>query len=150
MLEDRTVLGLVIIVGLALFWFLLGLTSAHLSGWHQLAQAYRESAAFHGEQWRFQRMVMHYGFGSKGLLTVGVNDFGVHLSIQFPFRLHYLPLFIPWSKVSAIHISKRFSAPMVRLKFDRFPDIPFDIYTELAEQMRDAAAGRLKIKDAIE
>jgi len=146
MIEDRAVLGLVIIAGLLLFWFLLGLTSSRLSGWHQLTQVYRESASFHGEQWRFQRMVMRYGFGSKGLLTVGVNNFGIHLSIQFPFRLHYSPLFIPWSEVSAVHLSKRFSAPMVRLKFARFPEIPFDIFTTLAIQMRDAASGNFEIE----
>ncbi len=76
MVEDRTVLGLVLLFGLFVFWSLLVFAASRLSGWNQLAQSYRESAAFDGEQWRFQRVAMRHGVGYNGMLTVGVNDLG--------------------------------------------------------------------------
>jgi hypothetical protein len=69
-----------------------------ISGWQWLAESYRSRDRFAGKKRGWQS-------GTLGCIsmnhcwTLGANDSGLYLAMNFLFRIGHPPLFIPWSDI---------------------------------------------------
>jgi hypothetical protein len=91
-------------MGDAIFFIALWLSVCYgvglLSGWRELARAYRHTGTFVGARWRFQSGKMLILMRIHNALTVGVNPQGFYLGTFVLFRVGNAQLLIPWSDLS--------------------------------------------------
>ena len=127
-------------------WVVVSNIIALLTGWRDLALAYRAQEPFSGERFRFRSGRMRMGMGYNNMLTVGTNMYGLYLAVFLPFRIGHPPLFIPWSDISA-EPDKVLWVKMTKLTFAKCPTIPFIIPGNLAEKLSQASGLQLKIED---
>jgi hypothetical protein len=118
-------------------WIVVVILSSKLSGWKTIAHYYRSDVPFDGVRFRFQSAGMRFGTNYNGLLTVGVNRMGLHLSVWFLFHIGLPPLFIPWRDITMTERKKFFMRQIV-LKFARCPTIPLIITKRLADKIARA------------
>ena len=90
-----SLIPVIVIVGIPLFWcFVIWLISI-ISGWHRLAQRYRATQPATGKKW-----VSQYGYVNGGrygnVLNITTNAEGIFLETITLFSFNHPRLFIPW------------------------------------------------------
>jgi hypothetical protein len=130
------------LTGAALFFIALWITVCYfvgfLSGWHDLARAYRHAGTFVGVRWRFQSGRMRLWMGLHNILTIGINPQGLYLATFVLFRAGTPPLLIPWHDVSP-QPGKFLFWKYVEFRFRQAPSVFLRLSFSLAERMRAAA-----------
>ncbi|HKV07431.1 MAG TPA: hypothetical protein VJ725_04770 [Thermoanaerobaculia bacterium] len=101
-----------------------------VGGWRALAGSYRAAQPFTGEQFR-ARVGWMRGARYRGVLSLGADSMGLHLSVFPLFRMGHPSLFIPWSDISFAKDRYGFFEG-VRLRFSKVPSASLLIPTELA------------------
>jgi hypothetical protein len=81
-------------------WICVGFGVGLLSGWHELARAYRHPGGFVGARWRFQSGQMRLAMGYHSVLTVDASPQGLYLATVVLFRAGHPTMLIPWNDVS--------------------------------------------------
>jgi hypothetical protein len=119
-------------------WICVGYVLGLLSGWHELARAYRHAGAFMGSRWRFQSGQMRLLLGIHNALTVGANPQGLYLAMFAFFRPAGPPLLIPWSDVSA-RPGKFLFWNYVEFRFRQAPYVFLRLSSSLTKRMQAAA-----------
>ncbi|MBM4305898.1 MAG: hypothetical protein FJ115_07405 [Deltaproteobacteria bacterium] len=128
----------IVIIGfLAVLFFLIG----RISGWSTLANFYRFSGGFIGQQWRFQSAQLRWYIGYNNCLTIGANESGLFLSVFFLLRIGHPSLFIPWGDVN-VTMKKGTWGKYAELRFRQAPAIPFRMSGKLSEKIA-GVAGRM-------
>jgi hypothetical protein len=130
-----------LVLGPAIWVFVCALLSV-LGGWRALSQVYRSTlpASFPPPRhvFKFQNATLRWGTNYKGILTFGVDDTGLHLSVFFLFKIGHPPLFIPWRDISAVaYHGFLFSGRT--LAFARAPGVTMTLREPLARQIAAAA-----------
>ena len=126
-------LGLFIAIWIAATW----LVSA-LGGWRALAERYRSDLPFTGQTWRMRSGRMGGVVRYNGLLTVGVNQAGLHLAVMPLFRPGHPPLFIPWPDVT-VESGRRFFRTFVIFRFRQMPNVSLWLYEKFGRQVLETA-----------
>lgn len=136
------------LLGLFVFlWVAVGAFLSCISGWAALAEHYRTDDAFAGRRWRFRSARLGRA-NYNGVLTVGANALGLHLSLLFPFRSGHPPLLIPWSDVTSEPSTKRWLMPVVGFRFRRVPSVRLELPDSLAEDIAAESGGRFTLRVA--
>src|SRR5262245_57248626 len=118
---------LFLVIGLFLLffptlWLAITLLLSGLGGWHTLAKKYRETTPFQGTLHGGQKAM--FGIVSyKHVLTVGTNQYGMHLSTFILFRAFHPPLFIPWPDITSAPTKLAWFSNLARLTFRQAPSI---------------------------
>ena len=128
----------IVVIGfLGILFFVIG----RISGWSTLANFYRFSGEFTGQQWRFQSAKLRWYMGYNNCLIIGANESGLFLSVFFLLRIGHPTLFIPWGDVSVI-MKKGTWGKYAELRFRQTPAIPFRMSGKLSEKIAEVA-GRM-------
>jgi hypothetical protein len=128
----------IVVIGfLGILFFVIG----RISGWSTLANFYRFSGEFTGQQWRFQSAQLRWYMGYNNCLIIGANESGLFLSVFFLLRIGHPTLFIPWGDVSVI-MKKGTWGKYAELRFRQTPAIPFRMSGKLSEKIAEVA-GRM-------
>ena len=98
---DPAIVALIVFVPVFLaIWTFATMSIAVVSGWRELARAYRaERPIIATAEWRNRRGRMRYGSAYKGCLNIAANAMGMQLSLWSIFRPGHPPLFIPWTDI---------------------------------------------------
>lgn len=127
-----------ILFGLCI-WLVMMVVVSHIlsrvSGWHALAEVYRQDEPFQGRVWRFQRGQFRYLMSYKNCVTVGADSNGLYIALLFLFRIAHPPLFIPWREIS-VSRGKVLWVKTVNFKLGRELQIPFIVRETLGEKIR--------------
>ncbi len=95
--------------------------------WRYLSNFYEAPWQRPIETRRFQNAVAYgEGFASKsynGLLTIGIHEFGLALSIISPFSFFHKPLFIPFSEIKGWKQFWYLNAKSYELELESAPDV---------------------------
>lgn len=83
----------------------------------------------------------------NGVLHLGADPIGLHLSLAPGFGFGHPPLYIPWSEITATAERRRL-AGAVRFGFRRQPSVPLRVARRLAEQLQAASDGAFSIQPA--
>lgn len=124
----------------AVFVLVLGLSISHISGWAWLAQRYRCEEGFSGDRLRFRSAAMRYWSHYGNCLTMGANPQGLFLSMSVPFLVGHPPLFIPWSEVT-VRRGRFLWSKYVELRLGRELGIAFRISEGVAASLAAWAGG---------
>lgn len=95
-------------VGFALVGCFTLLVLAFLGDWGILAKSFRAREKPRGKYFYLRSSAVGM-VGYRRMLTVGVTDKGLYLSVLFPFRPLHPPLLIPWSEIKEVHENKFYS-----------------------------------------
>jgi hypothetical protein len=109
-----------------------------ISGWAELARAYRFRGKFSGVRWRFQSGQMRLLMGFRNAVTVGSSPEGLYLSPFFPFRPGKAPVLIPWNDVSA-RPGKFWFWRYTEFRFRQAPAVFLQLPLSLGSKVRAAA-----------
>ena len=105
------------LIAFFLFWngiiFLLSL----VGGWHSLGGHYPQSGDV-TPRWTYKSGRMRGFVNYNGILNLGVNEQGLHLSVVSLFRAGHPPLFIPWREIQ-ISEGRRFFLNTTEFDFPR-------------------------------
>ncbi|MCB9076221.1 MAG: hypothetical protein H6631_01365 [Anaerolineaceae bacterium] len=106
---------------------------AVIGGWSRLAPYYQARSPFEGKKWGFRsgRMGMT---NYNGVLTIGVNDYGLYLAVFPLFRVGHPPLFIPWYDITTSK-SKKFFVSYLDFTFARMPSVTFRVPERLGDTL---------------
>ena len=135
------VLLAVFIAGWAGFSYLI----SYMSGWRYLAQAYRTRQPFLGGRLRPWAASMRWGVNYNGLLALGADSQGMHVSVFFVFRIAHPPLFIPWTEISATPM-RTWWFKMVRMEFEKYPSTYLLIPLKLVERLSQASGLQFQVE----
>jgi len=124
----------------AVFVLVLGLSISHISGWASLAQRYRCEEGFSGDRLRFRSAAMRYSSHYGNCLTTGANPQGLFLSMSVTFLVGHPPLFIPWSEIT-IRRGRFLWFKYVELRLGQELAIPFRISEGLGSRLAAWAGG---------
>jgi hypothetical protein len=116
---------------------------ARMSGWSQLAEAYRHRGRFDGFRKRvvFAQLRGGWFFGlpsEYGGLTMGSNPQGLYLAVFPLFRPGHPPLFVPWRDVTA-SLERRGLFTFATFAFRQGPRVRLRVWHRPARQVVDAA-----------
>lgn len=92
-------------------WFAVSALLSRISGWSRLAQQFRSDAPTSGERFRFVSGSMGarlFPTVYHNCLSIAVSAAGFRLSLHFPLQFMSPPLFIPWTEVESIEVSRPF------------------------------------------
>jgi hypothetical protein len=67
----------------------------------------------------------------NGIIRLGADDFGLHLSVVFPFRVGHEPLAIPWSAIR-VSRTKALFTEYVRFSIDH---VVLDVREKAVERL---------------
>ncbi|MBI5526892.1 MAG: hypothetical protein HY897_11210 [Deltaproteobacteria bacterium] len=123
-------------------WIFVCVVLSVLGGWRALAQVYRSTLppSFPPPRnlWKFQSARFRWGTNYNGILTVGADDAGLHLSVFFLFKAGHPPLLIPWRDITAVaYRGLLFSGRT--LSFARAPGVTITVREPLARSIAAAA-----------
>lgn len=130
------------------FWCLVLWLVARLSGWNVLAEQYQAFDTFEGATKRFSSVSFERLKGMpanyNGVVNVGADIQGLHLSAILPFRPYHPELVIPWSDVAAAE-RKILVFEAVVFSFARTPGVRLILRRPLAEWAATNSAGGLRL-----
>ena len=125
------------IAGLVLFavsmWMGVGYSIGLVSGWHELARAYR-CPRFAGARWKFQSGQMRLLMNAHNVLVIDVDQQGLYLATILLFRVGFPPLRIPWQDIS-VKPGKLLFLNYVEFRFRQAPAVFLQLSTDLAKKM---------------
>ena len=114
-------------------WTGVGYLIGIVSGWHELAQAYR-CDRFKGARWQFQSGQMRLLMNAHNVLEIDVDPQGLYLATIFLFRVGFPPVRIPWQDVS-VKPGKLLFWNYVEFRFRQAPGVFLQLSTDLARKM---------------
>ena len=82
-----------------MFWFGICYLLSKFGGWGSLAKNYSNSSSFIGKRLFMQSMSINSA-GYNGVLTFGVNELSLFISILLPFRFGHPSILIPLNNIS--------------------------------------------------
>ena len=131
-------------------WIVFSYLLASMSGWRKLAEIYPATQPFSGRWMRPWAASMGWGVNYNGLLNIGPDAAGIHISIFFLFRPGHPPLFIPFEEITATEarIWRTKWLSMARLQFARPSSAYLLIPMKTAEALSQASGLQLRIEQA--
>lgn len=111
-----------------------------LTGWRSLARAYPARDRRPGRSFRVPWI--HFGATRYRNLVVGHAD-EAHLHLAVWLRIGHPPLSVPWREITASR-ERRALRTMVRLRFERAPEVDVWLSGRGATRLQDLCAGRLQ------
>lgn len=131
------------VAGAILFWLLLTVLIARLSGWQRLARDFEATYQPSGQRFSFQSAQFNQLANYSGMLTVGVSEEGLGLRVIWPFRAGHPPLFISWDYVAtAERVSQFLSKGVVLQVTPRQGGRPVAVFL-IGQRVADAVWERL-------
>lgn len=135
-------------VGTFLFFFG-GILRANAYRWRRLAESYaKDTPSVCKRRQTMQTVVLISagGFNSlKGIVTIGVHDNGVSLSVMPVFSLFHAPLFIPFSDIESGETTWYLNAQSVELSFRKEPDIKLVMSADQLDWISQASAKKITV-----
>lgn len=144
LLESPLLLAVLAVVGFVAMWAAISSLIAAMSGWRRLAQSYRLTSPFNGQQWRFCNGYMRWSTNYNGCLTIGADMRGLYLAVLFLFRYGHPPLFVPWADVQVAASEGRFFS-YLEFSFRRAPGVVLRVHQRLGREV--LAAGKHSFPD---
>jgi hypothetical protein len=123
-------------LGFIVLWATISYLLSIIGGWAKLAEDYRSEPLMERQRWTFQSAAMRFAASYNNVLTVGVSDAGLSLSIFFLFRLGHPPLLIPWSDIRKVGEAGKFKGQ--RLRIAKAPSIPLRFRSKLIDKIEVA------------
>ena len=121
-------------------WTMVGFVIGQISGWAVLSRRFRDRAAFHSYQWRFESARMRTLWGNyHNVLKFGADETGLYMSVLLPFRVGHAPLFIPWAEIQVSSGIRGLLFKRRKLMLGRQESIPLLISVSLADKIKSAA-----------
>jgi hypothetical protein len=126
-------------------WIVFSHIISYMSGWRSLTEIYRATQPFSGERIRPWAASMRWGVNYNGLVSIGADSSGIHLSVSFVFRPGHPPLFIPCGEILAIS-QRAMWFNMVKIQFEKCPSTYFLIPMNVAENLSQASGFQFQIE----
>ena len=104
-------------------------------GWKILARDYRANFAFDGQKLWLKSVGIRRWTNYSNCITVGVNKYGLYVSVLPFFRIGHPPLFFPWTDISTEDGSSHLFFNIVKFTFAKQPDVPMVLSKRLAERI---------------
>ncbi|MAT96844.1 MAG: hypothetical protein CL608_06850 [Anaerolineaceae bacterium] len=141
--ETTTVLLIILafIIVFPLFWSAVVFLISRLGGWGSMAEAYPYREPLSAQCFAMQSAILRLASSYRGVLKICADDEGLYFSVMFLFRPGHSPFFVPWGEISGTKKSY-FLYPVIELRFQRTPNLPFRIYKRTADRLVDVANGR--------
>ena len=130
-----------------LFWSGVVFFISRLGGWGSMAEAYTYHEPHSAQCFSGQSAILRLSSSYRGVLKICADDEGLYFSVMFLFRPGHSPFFVPWEEVRGTR-KTYFFFPIVDLRFQRTPDIPFRLYKHTADKLVAVANGRWTYKEA--
>jgi hypothetical protein len=104
-------------------------------GWKTLSQDYQTNSAFDGQKLWFRSVGMRRGTNYSSCITLGVNKYGLYISILPIFRVGHPPLFIPWTDISTEEANRHLLPDVVKFYFAKQSEVPVILSKKLAAKI---------------
>jgi len=135
---------LIFIVLLITGWIIFSFLVSYMSGWRQLAKAYRANQPFSGNRFRPWAASMRWGVNYNGLITLCANPHGLFISTSFLFRAGHPPLFVPWADIST-STERTWWIKLMKLTFARYDStflvVPYKVGEKLYRESGNQLSG---------
>ncbi len=119
-------------------WFGGGYISAGISGWSDLADAYRARGEFGGRTTRFRTAWFTWWLVARWNLTLGADTEGLYLAMMLPMWPWTPPLFIPWKDIS-IHSRTIWFFDYWEYRFRGAPNVSISLNPSLGQKLAEWA-----------
>jgi len=136
------------LISFTVFWCLVPLAIARMSGWAALAAAYPAGQVMTPNmRWSWQSAVMNLNTSYNAGLTLVADLQAVHVSVFLLMRPGHKPFSVPWEDIRATprHL---LLMERVALTFAKAPNVTMLISPKLAERLAQASMGRLAVAGA--
>ncbi len=130
-----------------LFWSTIVYLISRLGGWGSMAEAYPYREPLAADCFSLQSAILRLASNYNGVLKICADERGLYFSVLFLFRPGHAPFFVPWEEISGTK-KQYFLYPVVDLRFQRTPNLPFRIYKRTADRLVAVANGRWAYKEA--
>ena len=123
-------------------WIIFSKPLAVFGGWQALSRDYRANSAFDGQKLWLKSVGLRRWTNYNICITLGVNKYGLYVSVLPILRIGHPPLLIPWTDISTEAVARRLLPDLVKFKFAKQPDVPMVFSKRLAERifkMRDGS-----------
>jgi hypothetical protein len=104
-------------------------------GWRKLARDYRANSLFDGQKLWLKSATMRRWTNYNNCVNIGVNKYGLYLSVLPIFRIGHPPLFIPWMDISTEAATRRLLPDVVNFSFAKQPEVPVILSKKLAAKI---------------
>jgi hypothetical protein len=128
-------------------WIAFSYLLSYLSGWRGLAAVYQARQPFLGKCLRPWAASMRWGVNYNGLLAIGVDSLGIHLSVFFLFRAGHPPLFIPFGEISTT-LERAWWFETVKMRFENYPSTYLLVPLSVAEKLSEASGLQFQVEKA--
>lgn len=117
--------------------------------WRYLGEFYQAPWRRPIETRYFQHAVLYgKGVASKsynGLLTIGVHEMGVALSVIPPFSFFHKPLFIPYSEIKGWQQFWYLNSKSCELEFNSAPDVKLVMPASQVKWLQEKSRGQIEV-----
>lgn len=127
--------GPVYILFIIALWICVCKLISVVGGWKTLSQDYQANSAFDGQKLWLKSVGMRRWTNYSNCITVGVNKYGLYISILPIFRIGHPPLFIPWTDISTEEANRRLLPDGVKFYFTKQPEVPVILSKKLAAKI---------------
>ncbi|MCA9917630.1 MAG: hypothetical protein KC445_06725 [Anaerolineales bacterium] len=151
LMNNETITTTLIVLGFfvifPLFWSVIVYLISRLGGWGSMAESYPYHEPRAAECFSMQSAIVRLTLSYKNVLKVCADEEGVYFSMLFLFRPGHSPFFVPWEEITGTKKLYLFY-PVVELRFQRTPNLPFRLYKRTADRLVGVANGRWTYTDA--
>lgn len=133
------------IVIFPLFWSAIIFLISRLGGWGSMAEAYPSREPGSAQCFSLQSAILRFMSNYNAVVKICADEQGLYFSVMFLFRPGHSPFFVPWEEISGTK-KQYFLYPVVELRFQRTPNLPFRVYQRTADKLVAAANGRWAYK----
>lgn len=114
-------------LGFVVVWCVVVALVSLLGGWWQLGRRYASARPLPGRVTRFESATLRWLVGYNAMLTVGVDEGGVHLAVFWPFRFLHPPLYLPWEAIEVTPYQRLF-ARGAEIRARDVPGVPVRLF----------------------
>lgn len=129
-----------------LFWSAIVFLISRIGGWGSIAEAYPYREPLIVKCFPLQSAILRFRSNYNAVLKICADEQGLYFSVMFLFRPGHAPFFVPWEEIQGTK-KQYFLFPVVDLRFQRTPDLPFRIYSRTADRLVEAGNGRWAYKE---
>jgi hypothetical protein len=149
-MNDETVTLILIIFAFSvvfpLFWATIAFLISRLGGWGSMAEAYPYREPLIVQCFPLQSAILRFMSNYNAVVKICADEQGLYFSVMFLFRPGHAPFFVPWEEISGTR-KQYFLYPVVDLRFQRTPNLPFRVYKRTADKLVEAGNGRWAYKE---
>lgn len=150
-MNDETVTLILIIFAFSvvfpLFWATIAFLISRLGGWGSMAEAYPYREPLIVQCFPLQSAILRFMSNYNAVVKICADEQGLYFSVMFLFRPGHAPFFVPWEEISGTR-KQYFLYPVVDLRFQRTPNLPFRVYKRTADKLVEAGNGRWAYKES--